>query len=186
MLSRHIALKFDTAIRNILTRAEGSRADVMTPRLGRLEDAETAQEQACARIIQAMEPDERAVLCLTYGLTGHKPIPPHRAADVLGWSLIQVMTVGEGAILRLRNAASARAAFEPLLKSLHPRLLAVADEIYEMRLTDIPRRKRDLVLKRFWCDLTPLERLALRGYGEGEVPEMERALQRRASGQLLC
>ncbi|MEO1952669.1 hypothetical protein [Thioclava sp.] len=186
MLSRHIALKFDNVIRNILLRAEVPPAQVTTPRLGRLEDAETALEQECARVVLAMPQEERGVLSLTYGLSGHAPIPPHRAADVLGWTLIQTMTIGEGAILRLRNAKSARAAFEPLLEVLHPRLLAAADEIYEMRLADVPRKRRDKVLKNLWCDISPLERLALRGFGDGEIPEMERALERRAAGQLLC
>ncbi|AQS49132.1 MULTISPECIES: hypothetical protein [Thioclava] len=186
MLSRHIALKFDNVIRNIFVRAEVPPSQVSTPRLGRLEDAETALEQDCARVVLAMPRDERDVLCLTYGLSGHAPIPPHRAADVLDWTLIQTMTVGEGAILRLRNAKSARIAFEPLLENLHPRLLAAADEIYEMRLAEVPRKRRDKVLKNLWCDISPLERLALRGFGDGEIPEMERALERRAAGQLLC
>lgn len=185
MLSRHIASKFDSVIRNILLRAEAPPGEVMTPRLGRLEDAETRLEQSCARVVQALPSEEKAVLCLTYGLTGQAPCPPHRAADLLGWGLAQTLTIGEGAILRLRNAASARAAFEPLLESLHPKLLVAADEIYEMRLAEIPKPQRNKVLKRFWCELAPLERLALRGYGEGEVEEMRVALEKRASGRLI-
>ena len=129
-----------------------------------------------------MPEEERGVGALTYGLNGHTPCPPHRAADFLGLGLARTLTIGESAILRLRNSASAREAFEPLPARIRKRLLVTADQIYDLRLAGAPKSERDRVLKQLWCELSPVEQLCLRGFGEGEIPEMRTALERRADG----
>ncbi|WP_339115260.1 hypothetical protein [Thioclava sp. GXIMD2076] len=194
MLAEYILSKVDGLVRRTLQprpsrearrhAPQGSVPQSLVPRRGRLDEADDPLERACARVVLSMPADERRVLELTYGLTGHLPVKPHRAADMLGWGLAQTMTIGEGAILRLRNSASGQAAFGALLAALHLRLLDAAERIYDLRMENAPRAERDMVLKRFWCELSPVERLCLRGFGEGEVAEMRVALEARADGRI--
>ncbi|WP_330647020.1 hypothetical protein RPE78_15595 (plasmid) [Thioclava litoralis] len=194
MLAEYLLAKVDGLVRKTLragpmrdarrkpARPHSERGEL--PRRGRLADVSDPLERACVAVILGLPAEERRVLELTYGLTGHLPCPPHRAADILGWGLAQTMTIGEAALLRLRNSARGRAAFAPLLAALHLRLLEAAQKIYDLRMAQAPRAERDHVLYRFWCDLTPVERLCLRGFGEGEVAEMRRALEHRAAGRI--
>lgn len=173
---------FDRLIGTIIRKAKPAPSPDYNPRREHFTEAVGELERACIPIILDLETDELRVISLTYGLTGHLPITPIQATEVLGWSLLKTMTIGEGGLLRLRNSQRSRAAFQPLLESLHERLLTCADEIYDLRMQNAPKWKREKVLKVLWCDLTPIERLCLRGYGDGEIEEMRKALERRAGG----
>ncbi|TMV89200.1 hypothetical protein FGG78_15335 [Thioclava sp. BHET1] len=182
MFADTILSKVDKVVRGILLRAERPAGEIPAVNCTHMDDAESATERACVAVLRTLPEDEFQILALTYGLTRKAPKPPHRAADILGWGLARTMTIGEGALLHLRNNADSRAAFEPLLIALHLRLLDVAERICELRLSGAPRRLRDEELKQFWRALSPVERLCLRGYGTGERNEMQRALEKRAAG----
>lgn len=114
---------------------------------------------------------ELAFLSMRYGLTGETPMEAPAIAAALRRPFFEVLDIGTGAGLRLRNGASSRMALEDLAALEVPGLMAQA-----ARSLALPGGLRGRANTAWFLGRRPIRRLALDLVHEGGV----RFLMRRA------
>lgn len=121
-------------------------------------------EQRLSRALLALPDPELAFLSMRYGLTGETPLEAPAIMAVLRRPFFEVLDIGTGAGLRLRNRPESRTALEDLAALEIPGLM---DQV--ARAAALPEGRRGRAHTAWFLARRPIRRLALDLVHEGGV-----------------